>query len=359
MIENGTKQNDASPDWRWLAVENRDGAFDGAFYFGVRTTGIFCRPSCASRPPKRENVAFFENTGEALVAGFRACLRCRPLEEYFPGPQAELIVRAMRLLERESGEVETVDELCGRLGVSAGHLQKTFRAVLGIGPKEVMDMMRIDNFKETVRGTDVTTSLYESGFGSSRSLYEKAGERLGMTPAVYKKGGKGMRINYTVADSPLGKLMVAATEKGICSVSFGESEEELRSELENEFFAAEIGYNDASLKQAVTAILRSLEGETTILALPFDLRASAFQMRVWSELRKIPYGETRSYAQIADAIGSPKAVRAVARACATNPVALVNPCHRVIGSDGKLSGYKWGIDRKARLLAREKEGSKA
>ena len=225
----------------------------------------------------------------------------------------------MRLLERESGEVETVDELCGGLGVSAGHLQKTFRAVLGIGPKEVMDMMRIDNFKETVRGTDVTTSLYESGFGSSRSLYEKAGERLGMTPAVYKKGGKGMRLNYTVADSPLGKLMVAATEKGICSVSFGESEEELRSELENEFFAAEIGYNDASLKQAVTAILRSLEGETTILALPFDLRASAFQMRVWSELRKIPYGETRSYAQIADAIGSPKAVRTVARACRNQP----------------------------------------
>lgn len=336
-----------------MAVQSKNSAFDGVFYFGVRTTGIFCRPSCSSRPPKRENVAFFSDADEARSAGFRACLRCKPLEAKFSGAQGELIVRALRLLESEGDEVETVDELCSRLDVSPGHLQKTFKAVLGIGPKEVMDMMRIENFKENVRETDVTTSLYESGFGSSRSLYEKAGERLGMTPAVYKKGGKGMKVNYTVADSPLGKMLVAATERGICAVSFGDTAEELAGELKAEFFAADVADDDSGLKDAVSTILRGLEGERTILGLPLDLRASAFQMRVWSELRKIPYGETRSYAEIAEAIGNPKAVRAVARACATNPVALVNPCHRVIGSDGKLSGYRWGIERKRQILDRE------
>jgi AraC family transcriptional regulator of adaptative response/methylated-DNA-[protein]-cysteine methyltransferase len=215
-------------------------------------------------------------------------------------------------------------------------------------------MLRIENFKKNVKRSDVTTSLYDSGFGSSRSLYEKAGETLGMTPAKYKKGGKDMMINYTIADSPLGKLMVAATEKGICSVSFGDSEDALRSELEQEFFAAKIAKDESALKSAVDAILRGMNGERTILSLPLDIRGSAFQMRVWSELRKIPYGETRSYGEIAEKLGNRNAVRAVARACATNPVALVNPCHRVIGADGKLSGYKWGIERKKQLLTKEK-----
>ena len=260
-------------------------------------------------------------------------------------------------MQSDEMEVLTVDELSSRLGVSSGHLQKTFKAILGISPKEVTDMMRIENFKRNVRETDVTTSLYESGFGSSRSLYEKAGGRLGMTPATYKKGGKDMTINYTVTDSPLGKLMVAATDKGICSVSFGDNANELKNELEKEFFAANIENNGSVLKDAVNAILRSLEGEKAILTLPLDLRASAFQMRVWSELRKIPYGETRSYGEIAEKLGDPKSVRAVARACATNPVALVNPCHRVIASDGKLSGYRWGIERKKQLLDKEKANS--
>lgn len=340
-------------DWRWLAVEARNEEFDGVFCFGVRTTGIFCRPSCSSRRPKRENVAFFDTAIQAEGAGFRACLKCKPKEEYFPGAGAELVARAFRVFSGEEIEVVTVDGLAASLGVSPGHLQKTFKAVLGLSPKEVIDMMRIDEFKENVRETGVTTSLYESGFGSSRSLYEKAGERLGMTPAVYKKGGKGMKINYTIVDSRLGKLMVAATEKGICAVSFGDDEESLRDELDKEFFAAEIENNDSGLKDAVDSILRSLDGEKTILTLPLDLHASAFQMRVWSELRKIPYGETRSYGEIAERMGNPKAVRAVARACATNPVALINPCHRVIASDGKLSGYKWGIERKRTILDRE------
>jgi AraC family transcriptional regulator, regulatory protein of adaptative response / methylated-DNA-[protein]-cysteine methyltransferase len=213
----------------------------------------------------------------------------------------------------------------------------------------------MEHFRLNVRETDVTTSLYDSGFGSSRSLYEKAGQSLGMTPATYKKGGKNMNIDYTIVYSRLGKLMVASTEKGICSVSFGDDADGLKQELEKEFFAATIESNDARLKDAVIAILKSLDGEKAILSLPLDLRASAFQMRVWAELRKIPYGETRSYGQVAATLGNPKSVRAVARACATNPVALINPCHRVIAADGKLSGYKWGIERKSALLKAEKE----
>jgi AraC family transcriptional regulator of adaptative response/methylated-DNA-[protein]-cysteine methyltransferase len=340
-------------DWRWMAVRSRNPEFDGVFYFGVQTTGIFCRPSCSSRSPKRENVSFFETPAEAEVAGFRPCLRCKPTREYFPSPAAMLVTRAFEILRSDEDEIPTIDDLANRLEVSSGHFQKTFKAVLGLSPKEVTDMMRIESFKNNVKRADVTTSLYDSGFGSSRSLYEKAGEKLGMTPAIYKKGGKGMKIKYTIADSPLGKLMVAATERGICSVSFGDDEESLRRELSDEFFAAEIEAGDADLKDAVRAIVKSLDGEKTILTLPLDLHATAFQMRVWSELRKIPYGETRSYAQVAKAVGNPNAVRAVARACATNPVALVNPCHRVIGSDGKLSGYKWGIERKKELLDRE------
>jgi AraC family transcriptional regulator of adaptative response/methylated-DNA-[protein]-cysteine methyltransferase len=349
------RQRDIQNDWRWRAIREKNKSFDGLFYFGVQTTGIFCRPSCSSKTPKPENVAYFSSTKEAQKKGFRACLRCKPLDDHFPGKAADLVARALDALRDVALDITTNEELCSHLGASPGHLQKTFKTVLGLSPKEVMDMMRIDNFKENVRETDVTTSLYESGFGSSRSLYEKAGESLGMTPATYKKGGKGMKIDYTIVDSPLGKMLVARTERGICSVSFGDDESTLKDELSAEFFAADIQNNDAKLKDAVTTILRGLEGERTILTLPLDIRASEFQMRVWSELRKIPYGETRSYKDIAEAVGNPNAVRAVARACATNPVALVNPCHRVIGSDGKLSGYRWGVERKKKILDHEKE----
>jgi len=349
-----TLQRPKSSDWRYRIVKDKNPAFDGVFYFGVRTTGIFCRPSCSSRTPLAENVSYFETTADAGRAGFRACLRCKPTSEHHVSKTAALVADALSKLQNKELEIATVADLCTQLAVSSGHLQKVFKEVLGLSPKEVMNMIRLEEFKENVRKTDVTTSLYESGFGSSRSLYEKAGENLGMTPATYKKGGMGMTVNYTVVDSPLGKMLVAATDRGICAVSFGDDEASLKEELAAEFFAAEITNNNAGLKEAVTAILRGLDGERTILTLPLDLRASAFQMRVWSELRKIPYGETRSYKEIAEAVGNPNAVRAVARACATNPVAIVNPCHRVIGSDGKLSGYRWGIERKAEILKREK-----
>jgi len=346
----------SATDRFWEALTEKDRSFDGVIFFGVRTTGIFCRPSCSSRRPKRENVSFFVTADDAQRAGFRACLRCKPLEAKFVEPSAEIISKALRVLRNQEIEIASVEDLAAEMNMSTGHLQKNFKNTLGISPKEAMDMMRLETFKQTVRETDVTTSLYDSGFGSSRSLYEKAGERLGMTPAIYKKGGKGVSIMYTIADSPLGKLLVAATEKGICSVSFGDNEKELKRELEQEFFAADVSKDDAKLKTAVDSILRGLNGERTILALPLDVRGTAFQMRVWSELRRIPYGQTRSYAEVAKNIGNPNAVRAVARACATNPVAVVTPCHRVVASDGKLAGYRWGIERKKALL--EKEGGK-
>lgn len=339
-------------DWRWRAVETKNREFDGAFYFAVRTTGVFCRPSCSSRTPKRQNVSFYLTPGDAERAGFRACQRCRPKEQYFPGAAAELIQRAFAILQSDE-EIATVEDLSSMLDVTPGHLQKTFKSVIGITPKDVLKNMRIEDFKQNVREMDVTTSLYESGFGSSRSLYEKAGESLGMTPATYKKGGPGLTIDYTIVDSPLGKMLVAATDKGICAVSFGDDAESLKKELQSEFFAASIESDDRGLKDAVTSILKGLKGERAILTLPVDIRASAFQMRVWSELRKIPYGETRTYGQIAEEIGQPTAVRAVARACATNPIAIVTPCHRVVGADGKLTGYRWGIERKKKILEQE------
>lgn len=357
MMREGILHQVDLPDWRWQAVLNNDRTFDGVFYIGVHTTGIFCRPSCTAKTPKRTNVSFYSTPEEAEEAGFRACLRCKPKSEYSPNPSAELISRAFDLLKSDDIEIATVEEFSSCLEVSPGYLQKTFKTVLGVSPKEVLDMQRIEKFKQNVKDSDVTTSLYDSGFGSSRSLYEKAAEKLGMTPAVYKKGGKGVTINYTVADSPLGKMLVAATDRGICMVSFGDEAESLLDELRQEFHAAKIEKNDSNLKNAVSAILKSLNGEKVVLDLPLDIRASAFQMRVWSELRKIPYGETRSYAQIAEQLGNRNAVRAVARACATNPVALVTPCHRVIASDGKMRGYRWGIERKQQLLKNEKARS--
>lgn len=355
MIKQQIEQQKEMIDWRWQTVKTKNREFDGIFYFGVQTTGIFCRPSCSSKRPNRENVTFFATPGEAESAGFRACLRCKPRNEYFPGAGAQLIMRAFELLRSDEMEVSTIEELSIRLNISSGHLQKTFKAVLNLSPKEVSDMMRIEKFKQQVKQTDVTTSLYESGFGSSRSLYEKAGASLGMTPATYKKGGKGMKIYYTIADSGLGKLMVAATEKGICAVSFGDREAELEDELKKEFFAANVENDGEILKNFVDAVLRNLEGVQNLLELPLDVRSSVFQMRVWAELRKIPYGETRSYGQIAEKLGNPNAFRAVARACATNPVAIVTPCHRVIAADGKLSGYRWGIERKKTLLEKEQQ----
>lgn len=337
----------------WRAVQERDARFDGAFVFAVKTTGIFCRPSCTARPAKRENVEFFEAAERAELSGFRACLRCRPKQIDRSDPQVETVLKAIELISQDTEM--SLDDVSGEVGLSAYHFQRMFKEIIGISPKKYAEAKRMEKFKDELRGgSDVVTAMYEAGYGSSSRLYEKASENLGMTPAVYKKGGKGMNINYVITDCELGKLLVARTKRGICSVTFGDEPDAMREALNKEYPNAEIAADDKDLKNAVDAILKYLAGKNKRLVLPMDLQATAFQLQVWDFLRKIPYGETRSYSEVAEAIGDKKKVRAVAQACAKNRVAMLIPCHRVVASDGKLSGYRWGVERKKRLLENEK-----
>jgi AraC family transcriptional regulator of adaptative response/methylated-DNA-[protein]-cysteine methyltransferase len=339
----------------WQAVQAKDARFDGAFVFGVRTTGIFCRPSCTARKPKRENVEFFAGADSAEQKGFRACLRCRPKIENPVDPRVDAVLRACELLA-DDDELSLAD-LGAELDLSPTHFQRTFKEFVGVSPKKYREIKRMEKFKSEIRdGREITDAMYEAGFGSSSRLYEKATEKLGMTPAVYKKGGKEMDIKYVTADTDLGKILVARTRRGICSVTFGDSAKTLVADLEHEFPNAAISKGGDELSSAVDAIIKYLSGHSKRLVLPLDLQATAFQMQVWELLRKIPYGETRSYGQIAEQLGDKRKVRAVAQACARNRVALVIPCHRVIAGDGKLSGYRWGIERKKKLLAGEGAG---
>ncbi len=337
----------------WRAVQVGDARFDGAFVFGVKTTGIFCRPSCSARKPKRENVVFYSAIEGAELDGFRACLRCKPKVENVLDPQVEMVLRACEMIETE--EQLSLDDLSDELGMSPSYFQRTFKEIVGISPKKYGEMKRLERFKNEIKdGSDVVTAMYEAGYGSSSRLYEKASENLGMTPATYKKGGKGMNINYIITDCELGKLMVARTPRGICSVTFGDNDKELHEGLYQEFPNAEITEDDENLGSAVDAIIKYLGGKNRRLVLPLDLQATAFQMQVWDFLRRIPYGETRSYGEVAAELGDKKKARAVARACATNRVAVVIPCHRVVAGDGGLSGYRWGPERKKKLLEKER-----
>jgi len=337
---------------KWQQVMARDARQDGRFVFAVRTTGIYCRPSCPSRRPRRDSVEFFTAPREAEQAGYRACLRCKPTEI---SAQAQAVMRARKLLDEAVG-VLTLAELSQRVGLSPFHLQRLFKRATGLSPREYQSARRMRQVKHGLRkGDNVTTALYDAGFGSPSRLYEKTGQQMGMTPGAYRRGGAGMVIQYAVVPSPLGRLLVAATPRGVCAVRFGENVGELESELREEFSAAEIRRDDAALKPYLQPLLASLRGERVTMELPLDVRATAFQNRVWGALRAIPAGETRSYTDVARAIGDPKAVRAVARACARNPVALAVPCHRVVRSDGELAGYRWGVARKIKLLEEERD----
>lgn len=335
-------------------MKDNDARFDGVFFVGVKTTGIYCRPTCRARLPRRENVEFYIDRASAVKDGFRACKRCKPELESAVNPKMETVIRACYLLENSDTENTSLQALAEKIKVSPAYLQKVFKAIVGVSPKQYSDEIKMQKFKLQVKGGgDVTGAMYDAGFGSSRGLYEKAAAKLGMTPSVYKKGGKGMRINFTIIDSKLGRLLIGATEKGICSVTFGDDDKQLADNLFKEYPNAEFNLADDKFKSYAKTILSHLNGDQKALDLPLDLQATAFQMRVWAALRQIPYGETRSYSEVAREIGNERAVRAVARACATNPVALVTPCHRVIGSNGSLSGYRWGIERKKTLLEAE------
>ncbi len=344
----------------WSAVVARDASRDGSFVFAVRSTGIYCRPSCPARRPGRAQVSFFQVPEAAEQAGFRACRRCHPRRVTTGDPQIQLVRRICHAIDEHGEEPLTLKTLSSENGISAHHLQRTFKNVMGITPKQYAESRRLSQFKSRVKdGASVTDAMYDAGYGSSRGLYEKSSARLGMTPATYGRGGQGMRVIYTIAACPLGRVLVAATERGVCSVKLGDSDSELIASLFAEYPKASIDSRDtlisSSLNLWLDKVLGHLSGKTPRIDLPLDIQATAFQWRVWEELQRIPLGATRSYQEIAKAIGNPKAVRAVASACAGNHVALVIPCHRVIREDKTLGGYRWGLERKKELLKRESD----
>lgn len=338
---------------RWQAVIDRDASQDGQFVFAVRTTGVYCRPSCKCRQPLRQNVHFYDSPAQAEAAGFRACKRCAPDRLAF---EAEIGARVCAFIDAHLDERLTLDRLGEAVGLSPAHLQRVFKQVTGVSPRQYVEVRRIGQLKANLReGQPIAAALYDAGFSSSSRVYEEAGAKLGMTPAAYRKGGAGMHIRYTISECPLGYLLVGATERGLCAVSLGDSPAAVEQWLQTDYPQAELEQADAGLAAVVEQLVRHLAGDLPHLDLPLDVQATAFQLRVWEALRQIPYGETRSYAQVAQALGEPTAARAVARACASNRVALVIPCHRVVRGDGDLSGYRWGVKRKAALLATERQ----
>jgi len=341
----------ATPSARWRIVLARDRRYDGAFVYAVRSTGVFCRPSCPSRRPRRTLVTFFTAPADAARAGFRPCRRCRPTE---PDAGHELVRRACALLDAPTNSAMTLEDLARVLRAAPRPLTRAFRRVLGVTPRQYRDQRRLARLKTHLKERKhVAPALYAAGYGASSRVYEQSNARLGMTPATYARGGAGTRIAYVSVPCPLGRLLVAVTERGLCRVALGDDAAALERDLREEFPAADIQRDGTRLAGAVAALTRHLAGEQPDVALPIDVRATAFQRRVWDALRRIPYGETRTYGQIARGLGRPTAARAVARAVATNPVALVVPCHRVVPAHGAPGGYRWGRERKEALLARE------
>jgi AraC family transcriptional regulator of adaptative response/methylated-DNA-[protein]-cysteine methyltransferase len=342
----------------WNAVVSHDGGADGLFVYGVRSTGVYCRPSCPSRRPRRDRVAFFDTGTAARAAGFRACLRCKPdASAAMVDPWVEKIRRACVYLSNVDGH-PALATLAARLGGSPYHLQRNFKRIVGVSPREYAEACRLRKVKRGLRqSSDITGAMFDAGYGSSSRFYERAVPKLGMPPSVYRRGGAGMRIDYTIVDSSndaLGRLLVAATPRGVCAVAMGASDADLTAGLSREYPAATIGMDAGALAGSASAIVAHLAGRQPRLDLPLDVQATAFQWQVWQALSAIPYGETRTYGEVAASIGRPRAVRAVARACATNPVALAIPCHRVVPAAGGTGGYRWGIARKKALLSTER-----
>jgi AraC family transcriptional regulator, regulatory protein of adaptative response / methylated-DNA-[protein]-cysteine methyltransferase len=340
----------------WKAIQARDARADGRFLFGVLTTGVYCRPSCPARRPLRKNVRFYASPDDAERDGLRACLRCRPLAA--ADADAEIFGRLCQFMEEHSSENLTLDQLAARAGRSRFHFARRFQEVVGVSPKQYLEACRHAKLKSQLRAAGgVTEAIFEAGYGSLSRVYEKAGARLGMTPAEYRHGGRNAQISYAAVESPVGPMMLGATDRGVCFIRFGDSPGELLESLRQEYPAAELQamttpYPD-QFAAWVKALCAHLAGRQPHLDLPLDVRATAFQMKVWRYLRRIPYGEVQSYGEVAAGLGAPRAARAVARACAANPVAIVIPCHRVIRGDGGIGGYRWGVGRKRLLIERE------
>lgn len=344
---------------RWAAVLSRDANADGRFVYAVRSTGVYCRPSCPSRRPRRDRVVFFATPGDARAAGFRACRRCGPDSESTTDPWVARIQRACALLAASDGAI-SLAALATRIGGSPYHLQRNFKRIVGVTPREYAEASRLRKVRGELRtGRDVTTAMVDAGYGSSSRFYERAAPKLGMSPSAYRTGGAGMTIAYTILDSPhaeLGRLLVAATSRGVCAVSMGSNDRALTDGLAREYPAATIVNDEGPLSRWSKTILAHVDGRLPHLDLPLDIQATAFQWQVWQALAAIPRGETRTYAQVAAVIGRPGSARAVARACASNRVALAIPCHRVVPAAGGVGGYRWGAARKKALLKAEGAG---
>lgn len=346
-------------DMRWKALASRDGAADGTFVYGVTSTGVYCRPSCASRRPRADRVRFFDTPEEARRSGFRACKRCRPDTVGVARPGIDAVRRASIYLTSHADQTVTLTQLARVAAMSPHHLQRRFKAIVGVSPREFQSAVRAGRLRTILRdGRDITSAIYEAGYGSPSRVYENAPIGKGMTLSAYRRGAAGMRIEFAALTTPIGVVLVAATEHGVCAVKIGDTAAALERDLRAEFPAADIRPGDRRRNEWTSAIARHLRGEWPALDLPIDVRATAFQWKVWRELQRIPYGETRAYSEIAERIGKPKAVRAVAGACAANPVALVVPCHRVVPASGGTGGYRWGSARKKSLLDRERGSAK-
>jgi AraC family transcriptional regulator of adaptative response/methylated-DNA-[protein]-cysteine methyltransferase len=340
-------------DLRWAAIERRDAAANGQFVYSVATTGVYCRPSCASRHPHRRNVQFHETCADAEHAGFRPCKRCRPNEASLAERHADAVRRACRAIEAAETAPELA-ELAAAAGMSKFHFLRVFRKVAGVTPRRYAENHRAERVRDELRsGASVTDALYDAGFNSGSRFYEQAPDMLGMTPGQFRTGGAGVAIGYSLGRSSLGLVLVAATERGICSVRFGDTEAALLEELRADFPLATIGPAAGDFASWTRDIVAHIDGDKAAPQLPLDIRGTAFQQRVWQALREIPAGETRSYSQIAARTGNPAAVRAVGTACGANPIAVLIPCHRVVRADGELSGYRWGVERKRQLLHKE------
>ncbi len=340
-------------DPRWAAVVARDRSADGRFFYSVRTTGVYCRPSCAARTPRPENVAFHLSAAEAEGAGFRPCMRCRPDLPPLAQRQAELVAGLCRLIER-ADTPPALDELARHAGLSASHLQRLFKTVTGLTPKAYAAAHRARRVRaELDSGARVTDAIYGAGYGSSSRFYEKADAVLGMTPTRYRAGGADCLIRFAIGQCSLGAILVAASESGVCAILLGDDPDALARELQDRFPRAGLVGGDTGFEQLVARVVGLVEAPRLGLDLPLDVRGTAFQQRVWQALREIPAGRTMSYTEVAERIGAPRAVRAVAAACAANALAVAIPCHRVVRIDGGLSGYRWGVERKRALLERE------
>lgn len=365
LVLTSPTRSDALPDEAtcWQAVQRRDRTSNGRFWFSVKTTGVYCLPSCAARPPLRRNVAFHASPEAAEAAGFRACKRCKPRDWRADLGLSEPVASACRLFDSTEGDTPpSLAAVARRVGLSSGALSKRFIAELGVNPRDWLVARKRQRFRKALRdGEKVADALYGAGYGSTSRVYETSDKALGMTPATYAKGGAGAHIDYTTVDSDYGRVLVAATRKGIAAVFLGDDDRKLEKDLKHDFPAADITRNDNVLAPRVKNVLARLYGRKPSALdsadVPLDIVGTAFQWKVWKELTRIPAGQTRTYGEIAQRIGEPRAARAVGRACATNQAAGVIPCHRAVGSDGRLTGYRWGVARKERLLADERRRS--